>query len=88
MTIGEAEQITPKKLVVTEGAYSMHPELAKYYDFSVFLDISPEIQKERILKRNSKEMAQRFFNEWIPLEQKYFLNFNIPEHCNMKIHIV
>lgn len=88
MTIGEAEQIAPKKLVVTEGAYSMHPELAKYYDFSVFLDISPEIQKERILKRNSKEMAQRFFNEWIPLEQKYFLNFNIPEHCNMKIHIV
>jgi len=72
MTLTDEETVIPKKLTVIEGAYSMHPELAEYYDLSVFLDISPELQRERILRRNGEKMAARFFNEWIPLEEKYF----------------
>ncbi len=87
MTILEGEKIVPQKLTVIEGAYSMHPELAHYYDFSVFLDISSELQKERILKRNGKDFAQRFFSEWIPLENKYFSHFHIKEKCDMVIAI-
>ena len=59
------------KVNIIEGAYSMHPTLAGYYDFSVFLDIEPKLQVLRIKKRNSPEMAERFFEEWIPLEQRY-----------------
>ena len=87
MSLGDWIKVTPKKLVVIEGAYSMHPELAAYYDFSVFLDISSALQKERILKRNTHPMAQRFFEEWIPLEQKYFAEMNVRERCDMKIFI-
>ena len=72
MTIKDGIQIKPEKLNVIEGAYSMHPEFAKYYDFSVFLDVCPKTQKERILKRNTTSLAVRFFNEWIPLESRYF----------------
>ena len=85
MNIGEKVEVIPKKLVVIEGAYSMHPDLKDYYDFSVFLDISPKLQKERILHRNSQPMAQRFFDQWIPLEKKYFSEMKIQEQCDMQI---
>lgn len=87
MQLEEAIQITPKKLTVIEGAYSMHPDLATYYDFSVFLDISPELQKERILRRNSPQFAKGFFEKWIPLEKTYFSKGKIQEQCNMHIFI-
>ena len=69
--------VEPKKITVIEGVYSMHPTFGKYYDFSLFLDISSECQKERILIRNSPQHAIRFFNEWIPLENKYFSGTDI-----------
>ena len=88
MNVGEAVEVIPKKLVIVEGAYSMHPDLRSYYDFSVFLDISPELQKERILHRNPGPWAQRFFNQWIPLEKKYFTEMHIPQICDMRLSIL
>ena len=87
MDLGEAIREEPKALTVTEGAYSMHPDLAGYYDLSVFLDISEESQRARIMKRNSPDMANRFFNEWIPMEKRYFKEMRIPENCDMIIKI-
>ncbi len=88
MSFADEIQVTPKDLVIVEGAYSMHPELAAYYDLSVYLDISPELQKERIKHRNSPEMAKRFFNEWIPLENRYFEETKIAERCGMTFKII
>ena len=88
MSLREKEQVNPEKLVIIEGAYSMHPELAGYYDFSVFLDISAELQKERILRRNSPQMAQRFFNEWIPLERLYFEKTAVKSRCDTVIQVL
>lgn len=85
MTLTDEETVIPKKLTVIEGAYSMHPELAEYYDLSVFLDISPELQRERILRRNGEKMAARFFNEWIPLEEKYFSLTDAKNRCDVLI---
>lgn len=87
MKIMPPEEIIPESLTVIEGAYSMHPEFEKYYNFSVFIDISPEMQKQRILKRNSPAMAERFFNEWIPLEKLYFNTFSIKKKCDMCISV-
>lgn len=87
-SLSEEIHTTPKKLVVVEGVYSMHPELEKFYDFSVFLDISHEQQRERILHRNSPESAQRFFNEWIPLENNYFEKTLIKQRCDMTIQVL
>ncbi len=86
--IEAAQKIYPKKLVVAEGTYSMHPSMADYYDFSVFLNISEELQKERIEKRNSPEFAVRFFNEWIPMEQEYFSKTDIKNRCSMSFDII
>ncbi len=87
MSLAEAERISPEKLVIVEGAYSMHPKLAAYYDFAVFLDITPKLQRERILHRNSAEKAQRFFDEWIPLERVYFEETGARARCDMVVPI-
>lgn len=87
MTLGESVQAVPKKLTVIEGAYSMHPELSDHYDFTVLLKVSKDLQRERIRKRNTATLAERFFNEWIPLEEKYFSHFNVEEKCDMVILI-
>ncbi|MBQ2271399.1 MAG: hypothetical protein II335_06370, partial [Firmicutes bacterium] len=86
-TLKEPVEVEPKQLVIVEGAYSMHPELAGYYDFAVFLDVSPELQRDRIVKRNGPEMAKRFHNEWIPMEQLYFKGLNIKEQCDLVLPI-
>lgn len=87
MELMDEVEILPQKLVVTEGAYAMHPMLADYYDFTVFLDVLPHIQKQRIIKRNDPQFAKRFFEEWIPMEETYFTHMNIKEKCDMKIAI-
>ncbi len=75
----------PTPLTVVEGAYSMHPELAPYYTLSVFLDNSPEEQRARILRRNTPEHAVRFFQEWIPLEHRYFEGMRVKERCDIAL---
>ena len=82
-TLLPAVEIAPKGLNIIEGAYSMHPQLAQFYDFSVFLSISPQLQRKRIEKRNSPEMAQRFFDTWIPLERTYFEETDAAARCSM-----
>lgn len=82
-TIQPARIIEPGRLIIVEGAYSTHPELGKYYDLSVFLDITPDLQQERIKKRNSQEKAEMFFARWIPMEQKYFEIMKVKERCDM-----
>ena len=87
MGLGDEIVVTLKSLIIVEGVYSMHPEFGKYYDLSLYLDISSELQTKRILRRNSSIFAQRFFNEWIPLENEYFNNTNIKERCDMIIEV-
>ncbi len=77
--------IAPKKLTVVEGAYSMHPALSAYYDLSIFLEIEPEVQRQRILRRNGAEQAVRFFEEWIPMERHYFEKTAVKERCDLII---
>lgn len=75
------------QLNVIEGAYSMHPELSALYDLSVFLAVSPETQRRRILQREPAFKQQLFFRQWIPMENRYFQAFSIPERCDLRIEI-
>lgn len=79
----EPVTVVPKRLNIVEGAYSMHPLLAEHYDLSVFLEIPPELQRQRILRRNGPEMAERFFSAWIPLEQAYFDALQPRQRCDL-----
>ncbi len=79
----ESKPMNATALTVVEGAYSMHPELRGQYDLSVFLSITPQLQRQRILVRNSPEMQQRFFETWIPMERRYFEAMHIEEACDL-----
>ena len=85
MTFAAKRRVSPKRLNVVEGVYSMHPQLAPYYDLSVFLDVTQDVQRARILHRNSPAMAARFFNEWIPLERRYFTKTQIKQRCDITV---
>ena len=82
-TIESPIEIQPKKLNIVEGAYCLHGELVGFYDLKIALDIDPDTQKERIKKRNTPVIAERFFNEWIPLEERYFEAFSIYQNVDM-----
>lgn len=82
-TLGEQITVTPKRLTIVEGVYSMHPAFSGYYDIGVFLDIDPEYQRKRILIRNAPPFADRFFDEWIPLENRYFSGTDIKMRCDL-----
>lgn len=71
-TLLPPKPIVPGRLNVVEGTYSLHPALEGQYDLSAVLKIAPDTQRDRIVKRNGLEMAQRFFDTWIPLEERYF----------------
>ena len=86
-TLGEPIEIEPKCLTVVEGAYSMHPYFSRYYDLSVFLDIAPDLQRKRIEARNTPSFAKRFFEEWIPLEQRYFEGADVKARADMIIPV-
>ena len=86
-TLEPPVEVAPKALTLVEGAYSMHPMLAKHYDLSVFLQIPPEVQRARILKRNGPEVAERFFSMWVPLETTYFEVMDPASRCDLILEV-
>ena len=82
MALGDTVEVEPKTVSFIEGAYSMHPELAGAYDLTVFLSVSPELQHERIMRR-SGERSRDFFERWIPFEEKYFREMDVPARCGL-----
>ncbi len=74
--------VLPKPLNIIEGTYSMHPELAAVYDLSVFLNIGTDIQRSRILKRDSG-LHENFFKKWIPMEEMYFSECRTQKRCGL-----
>ena len=81
----EPRKVRSCRLLIFEGAYSLHPDFGDYYDLAIFSDISPDEQRRRILSRNGERMLKRFEQEWIPMEEKYFAGFNIRQKCKITI---
>ena len=70
-TLADAVCVTPKKLNILEGTYSHHPYFGAPYDLKILLTVDRETQRQRILQRPAF-LHQRFFEVWIPLEDRYF----------------
>ncbi len=72
-------------LLVLEGSYSNLPPIPEAACVRVFLEITPELQAERILKRGGPEAAKRFADIWIPLEEAYFGAYRLPDEGCLRI---
>ncbi len=84
-TLCKRKNITHKKLTIVEGVYSMHPEMGVDYDLTVFCEVDNDTRQRRILKRNGADMSKRFFQEWIPMEDKYFSRYDTKNNCLIKV---
>lgn len=83
MAMGEHITVSPRKLNIIEGAYSMHPTLIDNYDLKVFLKTDEEEQQKRILNRNGEAMLRQFLTRWIPMENLYFEKMRIEEKSDL-----
>ena len=70
-TLADPIQVSPKKLNIIEGTYSHHPYFGNPYDLKLVLQVDKATQRQRILQRPAF-LHQRFFEEWIPMENRYF----------------
>ena len=70
-TLSDPVIVTPKRLNIIEGTYSHHPYFGNPYDLKILLTIDEEAQRRRILDR-PEFLHKRFFQEWIPMENRYF----------------
>ena len=81
-TLAAPVAVTPKKLNIIEGTYSHHPYFGDPYDLKILLTVDEETQRQRILERPSV-LHKRFFEAWIPMEDRYFDGFAIPGKADM-----
>ena len=83
-TLAAPVTVAPKKLNIIEGTYSHHPYFSNSYDLKILLTVDEETQRQRILERPAF-LHKRFFEEWIPMENRYFREFDIPDRCDILV---
>lgn len=76
-------QMPDAPLVIVEGSYSHHPELAGSYDLKVFLTLTKVAQWARLSVREIPEKLPRFQSEWLPMEELYFSKLHISEQADI-----
>lgn len=69
-------------LVVVEGAYALLPQWGDYFDLALFMTVTPQEQRRRLLKRNGPEGLATFLSRWIPREESYFAACGLPDRCH------
>ena len=81
-TLAPPVMVAPKKLNIIEGTYSHHPYFGNPYDLKILLTVDEETQRQRILERPAF-LHKRFFEEWIPMENRYFEVFRISDQSEI-----
>ncbi len=73
-----------KPLILLEGSYSHHPSLCGCETLRVFVTCSKEQQLLRLKSREGQHFSA-FEQRWIPLEEHYFAQFNIPSQADFLV---
>ncbi len=84
MQLGAPRPVAPRPLCIVEGSYSLHPRCAGYYDLKLLLTVDRQTQQTRLQAR-SPALYDRFLQEWIPLENRYFDQTAITRRCDRVI---
>lgn len=72
------DELIPKvtSTILFEGVYSANPILRDFLSGIIYIHINDDIQQDRLMRRN-RFLYNRFVNEWIPREKRYFEKYNI-----------
>lgn len=82
--MAEPVEVQPKRINIIEGSYSQHPYFGEVYDLKVFLTVSADVRTQRILQRMPM-LQKKFFEDWIPMEQRYFEDFSIENKADLVV---
>ena len=77
----------PGPVVLVEGSYACHPALWDCYDIRAVLTADPQVQMERIIRREGEDGAQVFREKWIPLEERYFSACEVERRCDYRLEV-
>ena len=80
--LAEPVAVVPGRLTLVEGSYCLHPHFGDVYDLKIFLTVNDATRRRRILGRPAF-LHRRFFEQWIPMEQRYFEAFDIRSKCDL-----
>ncbi len=80
--LSEPVCVQPKQLNLIEGSYCLHNYFGDPYDLKILLTIEEQEQRDRILRRPAF-LHDRFFGEWIPMEQRYAEGFGIRNKADL-----
>ena len=78
------QQLSAQPLVILEGSYSHHPLLRPYETLRVWVSCSKAQQTSRLQAREGVRYAD-FAARWIPLEEGYFAQYQIPETADFVV---
>ena len=81
-TLSAPVEVTPRQLNIVEGTYCLHPYFGKAYDWTLFLSVDADLQRERVYQR-PQHVQTRFFTDWIPMEKLYFDFYQISEQTDL-----
>jgi len=73
------ERLPDCRVLILEGSYCNLPAIREYADVRFFVNTSPETRMERLKKRESPQSLQMFYDRWIPLEDRYFEAYGLPD---------
>ena len=73
------EKLPDSRILILEGSYSNLPMIREHADVRVFVNTPWEIRQERLIRRESPQSLQRFYDRWIPLEDRYFEAYGLPD---------
>ena len=71
-------------ITILEGSYSLHPALQIESAVRIFVTCSQETRYQRLREREQNRF-ENFLKYWIPLEEKYFAAYGIPDQNTLII---
>ena len=74
-----AEKLPDCRILILEGSYCSLPAIRIYADVPMFVKTPWKTRLERLERRESAQSLQMFHDRWIPLEDRYFEAFGLPD---------
>ncbi len=86
---GSAYKVSLPKgdMTVIEGSYALSPDLAIVPDLSIYLEIEPGLQRNRLLAREGEQWLPDFEEKWIPLEKLYADSLDIKAKADIVVTV-
>jgi uridine kinase len=72
--------VEARALIVVDGVYTLHPDLAPFWDLTLFLDVPMDLCRKRVLARGENTTEE--IDRWQAEERRYIQTFRPMERAD------